>query len=673
MPSHSHLVYRADIDGLRAIAVLAVLIFHAFPVVLPGGFIGVDVFFVISGYLISSIIMKSADEGRFSIADFYARRIRRIVPPLLAMIVSVMVIGWSVLLPDEYAQLAKHALAGIGFVSNIVLWQESGYFDSAAHLKPFLHLWSLGVEEQFYIVWPLILIMVLRKGLPFLSAAALLFALSFAANIAMTSTSGSAGYFLLPGRAWEMLAGAMLAWRLRYHGELFAAGGRLANGAGLLGLLLIVLALFVIDKNRAFPGWWAILPVLGTVLLIAAGEKSITSRLVLSRKSMVAVGLISFPLYLWHWPLLSLVWILHGEEASASLLAGILLLAALFAALSYHLIEKPVRRRTGLRSVMAVLGVTVVVAGLSINIYSRDGLNFRLKDAQAAAEAKALEWGEEMRASDSCRVQIGEGIELGCLIADPQRQAGAVIIGDSHANHYYWGLSSILGEQGINLMQFSRGACSPLHGVIILKGVQTIDCKSFINPLVDYIAESPDIHTVFLGGRWMAYITGRELKDPPDYANDERLVLPDEPLARGLPRAEIFARGLDETLRRLLAKGKRVVFLHAVPELPFNARECVSWTPNRFVSRVPRPSCDVERTLVDARADEYWPVLEKILQRYPQVVQLDPQQFLCDGQRCSGKADGVLLYRDDDHLSLGGTQWLAQRLKPGLLEALDVH
>ncbi len=673
MHLNSHVAYRPDIDGLRAIAVLSVLIFHAFPAALPGGFVGVDIFFVISGYLISSIIMKSADEGRFSIAEFYARRIRRIVPPLLAMIASIMVIGWSVLLPDEYAQLAKHALAGIGFVSNIVLWQESGYFDSAAHLKPFLHLWSLGVEEQFYIFWPLILTLVLRKRLSFLGAAVLVFTLSFAANIAMTSASGSAGYFLLPSRAWEMLAGAILAWRLRYHGPLFAAGGRLANGAGLLGLLLIVLALFVVDKSRAFPGWWATLPVLGTVLLIAAGELSFSSSLILSRKPMVAVGLISFPLYLWHWPLLSLVWVLHGEEASASLLAGVLLLAALLATLSYHLIEKPVRRGTGLRSVMAVLGVTAVVAGLSTNIYLRDGLNFRLKDAQAAAEAKALEWGEEMRASDSCRVKIGEGIELGCLIGDPQRQAGAVIIGDSHANHYYWGLSSVLGEQGINLMQLSRGACSPLHGVVILKGTQTIDCKSFNNPVIDYIAGRPDIHTVFLGGRWMAYITGRELKDPPGYVNDERLALPDYPQAQDLPRAEVFALGLDETLRRLLDAGKRVVFLHAVPELPFNARECVSWSPNRFVSRVPRPSCDVERTLVDDRTDEYLPVLEKILQRYPQVVQLDPQPFLCDGQRCSGKADGMLLYRDDDHLSLGGTQWLAQRLKPSLLEALDAR
>lgn len=327
MHPNSHIAYRADIDGLRAIAVLAVLIFHAFPALLPGGFIGVDIFFVISGYLISSIVMKSAEDGRFSIADFYARRIRRIVPPLLAMIVTSLVLGWSILLPDEYAQLAKHALAGIGFISNIVLWQESGYFDSAAHLKPFLHLWSLGVEEQFYIFWPLILILVIRRGLPFLGVALFILAGSFAINIALTSTAGTAGYFLLPGRAWEMLAGAILAWRLRHHGPLFAAGSRIANAVGLLGLLLIALGLWLIDKDKAFPGWWAILPVLGTVLLIAAGERSLTSTLILARKPMVAIGLISFPLYLWHWPLLSFARILHGEAAPVPLLGGLLVLS----------------------------------------------------------------------------------------------------------------------------------------------------------------------------------------------------------------------------------------------------------------------------------------------------------------------------------------------------------
>src|SRR5690606_7800166 len=249
--------------------------------------------------------------------------------------------------------------------------------------------------------------------------------------------------------------------------------------------------------------------------------------------------------YLWHWPLLSYAWILYGEKAPDIMLFGLLLLAVLLSTLSYHCIEKPVRRKTELRSVIAIVGVATVVIGLSSNIYSRDGLNFRLKDAQAATEARALEWNDSMRASESCKVRVVEGVELRCLIADPQRLANAVIIGDSHANHYYWGMSDVLAKQGINLMQLARGGCSPLYGVASQKGPKTIDCNNFIDPVIEYLARSPDIHTVFLGGRWMAYITGRELKDPLGYVSDEYLVFSGDSKASDLSRAEIFTQGLD--------------------------------------------------------------------------------------------------------------------------------
>lgn len=322
---------------------------------------------------------------------------------------------------------------------------------------------------------------------------------------------------------------------------------------------------------------------------------------------------------------------------------------------------------------LVILGATLLVAVVAGNIHVRDGLGFRLKDSQAAAESRALEWGDEMRASADCRIQLVDGLEVNCLIADPQRQADAVIVGDSHANHYYWGLSHVLGEQGSNLMQIARGACSPLYGVALLDGSKTVECNRFIDPVIGHIADDPAIRTVFLGGRWMAYITGREFKDPEGHVSDERLVLADTPQGKELSRREVFEHGLEETLRRLLAAGKRVVFLHAVPELPFNARECVSWTPNRFVSRVPRETCDVAREQVDTRTAEYRDVLDRVLQRYPQVIQLDPQPLLCDAQRCVGRADGVLLYRDDDHLSFGGSQWIARRMQPLLQEKLQGH
>ncbi|NMG75895.1 acyltransferase family protein, partial [Aromatoleum diolicum] len=437
-----HLAYRADIDGLRAVAVLSVVVFHAFPAALPGGFAGVDIFFVISGYLISSIIIKALGRGEFSFADFYARRIRRIFPALLLVVLFSLVLGWSVLLPHEYAQLGKHSIAGLGFVANFVFWQEAGYFDTEAELKPLLHLWSLGIEEQFYIVWPALALLVWklrgRLGL-------LLFALAAASLVASVMLSGEfpgASYFLPPTRVWELLFGAMLAWRLQRYGAIFPADAVWAPSvASVLGLALIALGLVVIDKSRQFPGAWALLPVCGAVLLIAAGPRALLNRTLLASRAMVAVGLISFPLYLWHWPLLSFARIAMGDRVTTKLLVGVLALAVLASWLTFRLVETPVRRRGGRWTIAILLALSVIVIGVSTNILVRGGLAFRLEDAQAKREAGSLEWRDELRGGGDCAGFLPGGMPGKCLIANPEARPTAMILGDSHANHYYWGLS----------------------------------------------------------------------------------------------------------------------------------------------------------------------------------------------------------------------------------------
>ncbi len=660
-----HLAYRPDIDGLRAVAVLAVVVFHAFPAALPGGFVGVDVFFVISGYLISSIIFKALAGGEFSFADFYARRVRRIFPPLLLVVAVSLALGWAVLLPDEYAQLAGHALAGLGFAANIVFWQQAGYFDNAAALKPLLHLWSLGVEEQFYIVWPLVAVLAWRCGRRLALVLAILAVASFATNLVLTAAAPVAAYFLLPARAWEMLAGAALAWRLHRHGAVFGgARGAWAQWAAALGLTAIAAAAALIDKERAFPGWWALLPTLGAVLVIAAGEGAWVNRRLLASRVMVGLGLISFPLYLWHWPLLSFVRIVAGEAASPLALAAAVALAAVCAGLSYRLLETPVRRRQGWRPVAALVGVGAVLVAGAGNVLVRDGLAFRLKDAQAKQEAAALEWGNALRLAEDCKRWLPAGTPGHCLIADAARAPDALIVGDSHANHYFWGLSRALQDQGVNLMQLSEGGCVPLYGMAILKDGRLNDCRAVVEAAIDHAARTPEIATVFLAGRWMAYVTGRELKDAPDHVSDETLVLPGMPGGDRMGRVDVFAHGLDHSLRRLTAAGKRVVFLHAVPELPFNARECVAWQPNRFVHRTPRPDCLVSRAQQRAREAEFRPQLDAVLRVYPQLAVFDPAPLMCDAEACRGRRDGLLLYRDDDHLSLDGSLWLGRQLAP---------
>ncbi|NMG77184.1 SGNH hydrolase domain-containing protein, partial [Aromatoleum diolicum] len=225
------------------------------------------------------------------------------------------------------------------------------------------------------------------------------------------------------------------------------------------------------------------------------------------------------------------------------------------------------------------------------------------------------------------------------------------------------------GGQGVNLIQLSDGGCVPLYGMAILKDGKLNDCRRMVNAAIDYVVRTPEIGTVFLGGRWMAYASGRELKDPPGHVSDEKLVLPEQAGTDHLDRAEVFTRSLDETLRRLTTAGKRVVFLHAIPELPFDARDCIAWNPNRFVSRTPRPDCQFSREVNEVRNTEFRPLLDAVLAKYADIAVFDPIPLMCDAEVCRGRRDGMLLYRDDDHLSLDGSYWLGRQMRP-LLPAL---
>ncbi len=304
--------YRPDIDGLRAVAVLAVVSFHAFPQLTPGGFVGVDVFFVISGFLISTIILKAHAQNTFSYARFYARRIRRIFPALMLMLAASLVFGWFALTPNEFAELGRHAAAGTLFVSNLALWREAGYFDHEAQLKPLLHLWSLGIEEQFYLIWPLFLLRFRRAT----AALVAVVVLSFAANVWLVHSKPDATFYMPFTRFWELASGALLAQLalmapngdalggLRRFAPFLGDSRALRDALSVAGTLLVLAPVLRLSHTASFPGFWAALPVLGTVALIAAGQRAIINRRLLSAPPMVLIGLISYPLYLWHWPLL---------------------------------------------------------------------------------------------------------------------------------------------------------------------------------------------------------------------------------------------------------------------------------------------------------------------------------------------------------------------------------
>lgn len=468
--------YRPDIDGLRAIAVTLVLIFHAFPESLPGGFVGVDVFFVISGYLISGLIFADLQKKRFSFVDFYARRIRRIFPALILVLTVSSLLGWFLLLPDEYSQLGKHVAGGGGFVSNFVLLGEAGYFDSEAELKPLLHLWSLGIEEQFYFIWPVLLFFAWGRRWAPLGLILLVLAASFGLNIDRVHEHATSTYYLPFTRFWELMIGCALAYLspLAHERQWFTSERPLSlvllrNGASLAGLAAIVAAAVVIDKERAFPGWWALLPTLGTFLLIAAGPVAWINRIVLAHPLMVSVGLISFPLYLWHWPLLSFPRLTSVDPPSPELRAAALGLSFLLAWLTYRCIERPIRFGSRPARVVPILaGLMAVLVATGYGTFLADGIASRMKDKAdysaffgwnyTMSHNLMVEDRHECNFYDIINHRIKPAIDSSCYT--PQSDNVVFLWGDSHAQHLNYGLrESLPGD--VSLLQVGSSGCTP--------------------------------------------------------------------------------------------------------------------------------------------------------------------------------------------------------------------
>lgn len=387
-----HPKYRPDIDGLRAIAVLSVVGFHAFPSWVKGGFIGVDVFFVISGFLISGIIYENLDKGEFTFREFYARRIRRIFPALIVVMAACFAFGWFSLLTDEYMQLGKHIAGGASFISNFLLWQESGYFDNSAETKPLLHLWSLGIEEQFYIIWPLLLWFAWKRKINFFAVTLAIAVGSFYLNIKGVEQDPVATFYSPLTRFWELMFGGLLAWVTIYKKSSFSGimlklecifssvtygnqgvtnGKALENLSAFTGLALLAFGFVKISKDSNFPSFWALMPVSAAVLIISAGPRAWINRQILSNKLMVWFGLISYPLYLWHWPLLSFARILESGLPHRDTRIAAIVISIVLAWLTMKWIEKPFRsdnQRIGLKfaalcSLMFVMGVS----GVAVN------------------------------------------------------------------------------------------------------------------------------------------------------------------------------------------------------------------------------------------------------------------------------------------------------------------
>lgn len=641
--------YRSDIDGLRAVAVVAVVLFHAFPTIMPGGFVGVDVFFVISGYLITGIIAGDLRGGTFSLVDFYAKRARRIFPALVVVLIATLMAGWFVLLADEYALLGKHTAGGAAFVANLVLMLEAGYFDISAKYKPLLHLWSLGVEEQFYFVWPALLIGLTYLKRPLVAAAVIVGVCSFVYCIYLTQSNLNEAFYLPHSRFWELMAGAFLA---------LAPGRRFTsllaqNTASLAGLALIGAGILFIREDWLFPAPAALAPVAGAALIIWAGPAAFGNRWVLGNPVARAVGLISYPLYLWHWPLLSFPAIIQSGDTERSVRIAAVVAAFILAAATYWLIEKPVRRANNLR--MTALLVTVALAGVfaaGLYIYRSEGLPERpmIKQIEVAQlDFAGAIW--KYTQNDLCKERYPlDGVEnygwWFCMLSQDAAPT-VLLLGDSFANHHYAGLIASPAFEGETIL--SIGTCEPsMMSANDLKPQAetyspcTLARKLDQQTLIDKIIATSPLDLVIVDGLL------REVTE--DYIDR-----------------------LDARLSAVAASGAKVVVMLPHLRSAYYIRGCFD-RPLKALT----VTCEVPASEAAALKEALRPLVERISQAHPEIAFFDPNSLFCGPEVCSFVKDERPLFRDDsDHLSIFGSELMTANLvdwlkgnRPDILSAL---
>lgn len=644
--------YRPDIDGLRGIAVLGVVAFHAFPGVMRAGFIGVDVFFVISGFLITTIILGALERGNFSFLKFYSRRVRRILPALIVVLLAVAVIGWLVLGSVAYKQAGLHIAGGATFTSNLLLWSESGYFDTSSERKVLLHLWSLAVEEQFYLLFPIVLWSAYKRRVrPALVVTAIGIA-SFIWNVHASAANPSMDFYSPQTRAWELMMGAFLAclklpasgasaWtRLqgslrgsRIGRKLSQADGRAVLGdlASAAGLALLCLAAVSIVKEAPFPGWWALLPTLGTALLIFGGMRSRINRFLLSNRALVQVGLISFPLYLWHWPLLSFAYVVRGGTPSRALKFSLVVVSVLLAWLTYRFVERPIRFGKGGRSVVVGLLVSLASFGIiGFSIYWSGGFDNR---AIVRKLDPYLETAKQAVGYEGC-VPVPSAEWL-CDLGVPTEAPSVLAYGDSHAYSMRPALAKYAHETGRSILYTSVGGCPLIIGIDSLaKDDQAAaHCRERGQKTFEYVRDHR-IPNVFLIVRWSNY---------------------------GGPPAQALRDGLDRTIEAYRKIGVRVYLFVDNPYQEYQPEDALrksAWTDDTINA--------FSTSTAKHESNQGWTT--RLLSAYASdsVTILDFTEAYCPDGTCPLVKDGKFLYMDHDHLSTYGSLLIYPELKKAL-------
>ena len=658
-------VYRPDIDGLRALAVLPVILFHA-DLFFPGGYIGVDVFFVISGYLITQIIERDLKAHRFSVLVFYQRRIRRIFPALFVMCALSILVAYFLLVPEELRDFGKTLLASSAFSSNILFYRWSGYFAPDSEFAPLLHTWTLSVEEQFYVGWPLLLgVLSLPKASRWKTLAAVsILGGSLTLSAYWVATNANAAFYLLPSRAWELAMGALLCLS-PISGFLARLPRTVASMASLTGLGLLGITLVTYDATTPFPGWSALLPCVGAALIIAAGEggPSIGGR-ILSLRPLVWIGLMSYSLYLWHWPILVFGHLFAGHPLRVAERVGLVGLTFIVSWLSWRFVERPFRRahvvratsRTWVLGGLATSAVFIVVGAV---LFWRDGLPARGANVAFVQELAAE---EEALGQSGCLVARTASLPAidGCLLGAQSSTSGYEIVlwGDSHAAQLAPVFGSVGQRLGVTTRQITKAGCAPIPDVTYARvDWMLAGCPAFNDDVLEEILGDSRVRVVVMSARWDTYA-------------ERPMLLTDSGAGPSLSQSrQLFVSGLRNALMTLMDSGRQVILIGQVPLPPTEFIRCI--TRARFKGW-PENACAIDESVARAQTEAS---VNRLLAQAgsgleAHVEMVHPYDELCGNNGCMVEAAERFIYMNDSHLSPHGAHLLQTRLENSLRSAL---
>ena len=657
------MIYRREIDGLRALAVLPVMLFHAGFSGFSGGFVGVDVFFVISGYLITGILISEQAAGTFTLTGFYERRARRILPALFVVLLACLPFAWAWLLPSDLKAFARSLAAAAISLSNVLFWRESGYFDTSSELKPLLHTWSLGVEEQYYMVFPLLLLGLARwrpHWTPHVLWAGAALSLALAQWAALRQPS--LAFYLLPTRGWELLAGALLAYYHSHPVTRIPHAAALNQAGSLLGLAMVAYAVLRFDQHTPFPGVYALLPTLGAVLMIACAQPGTWVGCLLATPLLVGIGLISYSAYLWHQPVLAFARYYLVEQPSPAIMAALLLLVMGLAYLSWRYVERPFRHKHGVSRRTIFLG-----SAIGCSLFCLLGVAGQLTQGFAwkfDTMVRTIDHSKtETQKRDACwsRLSHDQSFTHACELGDKRQPASFVLLGDSHAGTLVDALHQQAQAQGSHGLDFTFRSCIPVMSSQSTERDETSQtCQALRQAFFDPASLNALPPTVILAARWTLAMEQQRSNNGEGGQEEGASFSLHSAQTATLGYQAALAQDYAHSVQRLLQQGKTVILVYPIPEM--------SWdVPNRLARlylRDGRLSVDSASTSLASfiqRNQRTYAALDRI-GTHPRLIRVKPASLLCDTAvkgRCAAQLHGLPLYFDDDHLSTAGATPLA--------------